>query len=593
MIDATYERQLAKLRKDLGEVFLAALADPDTVEIVLNADGTLWQDESLQQIGTMTATATDAAMRTLASFHHSVLTRESPSIECELPLDGSRFAGQIPPIVPAPVFAVRKRASRVFTLQQYVESEIITPEQKEFLCGEIRDHRNILAIGGTGTGKAQPMDAKVLTPTGWRCIGDLAVGDPVTCPDGSVVPVAGVYPQGCKPIFRVTFYDGRSAECCGDHLWKVWHQKHGWMVLPLCEIAALHAHPSQVADRLSVPLSEPFALETTEQCLPIPPYTLGFLLGDGSFRTGYLSLTTPDAEHVLARLAEDLPDYEAVPTAEGSISYRLRMKDARSTRRYLGKISSLACALFHNGETKSAREWPASLGIPETTIAERVRKGWGSKEVLGFSDRNNPCLGRPRLFWVVECDGRSHSVSEWSELTGVKPELIRKRLYLGWPGPEAVGLVHRSRAGYAASWLKVAIAALGLAWKSSHEKFIPEVYKLGSVSQRVALLQGVLDSDGSVGSNGTHASFTSTSERFARDVQEIAWSIGAIARIAPRQTHFTNKHGEKQAGRPSWRVSIVHPEIACLFSLPRHVALCRPSSVISRRLRISQYRRNR
>ena len=41
MIDATYERQLAKLRKDLGEVFLAALADPDTVEIVLNADGTL------------------------------------------------------------------------------------------------------------------------------------------------------------------------------------------------------------------------------------------------------------------------------------------------------------------------------------------------------------------------------------------------------------------------------------------------------------------------------------------------------------------------------------------------------------------------
>lgn len=141
MIDATYERQLAKLRKDLGEVFLAALADPDTVEIVLNADGTLWQDESLQQIGTMTATATDAAMRTLASFHHSVLTRESPSIECELPLDGSRFAGQIPPIVPAPVFAVRKRASRVFTLQQYVESEIITPEQKEFLCGEIRDQQ--------------------------------------------------------------------------------------------------------------------------------------------------------------------------------------------------------------------------------------------------------------------------------------------------------------------------------------------------------------------------------------------------------------------------------------------------------------------
>jgi type IV secretion system protein TrbB len=157
MNDGTHERNLAKLRKDFGEVFLAALADPETVEIVLNADGTLWQErlgEPLQWIGTMTATAADAAMRTLAAYHHTVLTRESPSIECELPLDGSRFAGQIPPIVPAPVFAVRKRASRVFTLQQYVESGIMTPEQKEFLCEAIRDHRNILLSGSVGSGKS-------------------------------------------------------------------------------------------------------------------------------------------------------------------------------------------------------------------------------------------------------------------------------------------------------------------------------------------------------------------------------------------------------------------------------------------------------
>jgi P-type conjugative transfer ATPase TrbB len=160
--DGTYERQLAKLRKDLGEVFLAALEDSKTVEIVLNADGTLWQErlgEPLEPIGTMSASCADAALRTIAAYHHATLTRTDPSIECELPLDGSRFAGQIPPIVKAPVFAVRKRASRVFTLEQYVEAGIMTPKQKEFLCDAIRDHRNLLAIGGTGGGKTTLLNA--------------------------------------------------------------------------------------------------------------------------------------------------------------------------------------------------------------------------------------------------------------------------------------------------------------------------------------------------------------------------------------------------------------------------------------------------
>lgn len=162
--DGTYERQLAKLRKDFGEVVLAALADPETVEVCLNPDGTLWQErlgEVMCAIGTMNSISAEAAMRTIAAYHHATITRDNPSIECELPLDGSRFAGQIPPIVTAPVFAVRKRASRVFTLQQYVDAGILTPEQKAFLCEAIRDHRNILAIGGTGGGKTTLLNALI------------------------------------------------------------------------------------------------------------------------------------------------------------------------------------------------------------------------------------------------------------------------------------------------------------------------------------------------------------------------------------------------------------------------------------------------
>jgi P-type conjugative transfer ATPase TrbB len=154
--EGTQERQLEKLRRDLGEVFLAALGDPSTVEILLNADGTLWQErlgEPLRPIGTMTAARAEAALRTIAACLQTTITRDKPALEGELPLDGSRFAGQIPPVVTAPVFAVRKRASRVFTLQQYVEARIMTPKQKQQLCDAIRDHRNILVTGGTGGGK--------------------------------------------------------------------------------------------------------------------------------------------------------------------------------------------------------------------------------------------------------------------------------------------------------------------------------------------------------------------------------------------------------------------------------------------------------
>jgi type IV secretion system protein VirB11 len=162
--NGSQERQLEKLRRDLGEVSLAALADPLTVEIMLNADGTLWQErlgEQPKQIGSMSAGRAEAVLRTMAAMLHTTITREKPTLEGELPLDGSRFAGQIPPVVSAPVFAVRKRASRVFTLDQYDQAGILTPEQKEYLSGAIRDHRNILVIGGTGGGKTTLVNALI------------------------------------------------------------------------------------------------------------------------------------------------------------------------------------------------------------------------------------------------------------------------------------------------------------------------------------------------------------------------------------------------------------------------------------------------
>src|SRR5690349_3930885 len=155
-------RAQEKLKRDLGPVVLDALSDPSTVEIMVNADGRLWQErlgERIRCIGTMRASHAEAVIKTIAGYHGKEVTRLKPSIEGELPLDGSRFAGQLPPIVQAPTFAIRKKAMAIFTLEHYVAAGIMTSAQRSIIAHAIEAHRNILVIGGTGSGKTTLINA--------------------------------------------------------------------------------------------------------------------------------------------------------------------------------------------------------------------------------------------------------------------------------------------------------------------------------------------------------------------------------------------------------------------------------------------------
>ena len=80
-------------------------------------------------------------------------------------------------------------------------------------------HRLSILTGGPGTGKALDIETRILTPSGYRRIGDVTVGDLVMKRDGTPTRVAGVYPQGIKKAFRLTFSDGFSVVCCDEHLW--------------------------------------------------------------------------------------------------------------------------------------------------------------------------------------------------------------------------------------------------------------------------------------------------------------------------------------------------------------------------------------
>jgi type IV secretion system protein TrbB len=156
------ERAIQKLERDMGTQMLTALHDPRTVELMLNPDGKLWQErlgEPMRCIGAVSANRAEAIIKTIAGYLGKEVTRSKPILEGELPLDGSRFAGQLPPVVAAPSFAIRKKAVAIFTLEQYLANGTMTQGQYKALIDAIHNHRNILVIGGTGSGKTTLVNA--------------------------------------------------------------------------------------------------------------------------------------------------------------------------------------------------------------------------------------------------------------------------------------------------------------------------------------------------------------------------------------------------------------------------------------------------
>jgi P-type conjugative transfer ATPase TrbB len=155
-------RRLAEtLRRQLGPILCSLMQAPDVVELMLNADGRVWVDrlgQEMTPICTMAAATAESLIATVASTIRSTVTRENPILECELPLglpfNGARFEAVIPPNVsPGPIFTIRRKASSVFTLDQYVTAGIMTLGYCTAIKRAVRERQNILVVGGTGTGK--------------------------------------------------------------------------------------------------------------------------------------------------------------------------------------------------------------------------------------------------------------------------------------------------------------------------------------------------------------------------------------------------------------------------------------------------------
>lgn len=172
-----------------------------------------------------------------------------------------------------------------------------------------------LAAGGagcfldTGLGKAHPVDELVLTPIGLVQIGNLQIGDYVVGRDGLPTQVIGVFPQGQRPCYEVEFTDGAKTKCDLDHLWAVRtkvqkFQNKPFKTISLRQILA-DGLESQEGWRYFVPMCDPVQFDET--AIPIDPYALGALIGDGYLSNGGPRISSADAE-ILEAVAGAMPD---------------------------------------------------------------------------------------------------------------------------------------------------------------------------------------------------------------------------------------------------------------------------------------------
>lgn len=313
----------------------------------------------------------------------------------------------------------------------------------------------VIASGCAGTGKAQPLDSKILTPNGWETMGDMEIDSKVISPSGKISNVIGVFPQGEKDVYKITFSDGRSTECCKEHLWRVfqysWKNKScdGWKVLSTEEIMNTS---SKIRRKYKIQLIEDKIEGEEDIDLPIDPYIMGYMLGNAHFGNS-ISISIPD-NYVVDKFNDIL----------GIDGYFLK----------------------HNGKY-------------DYSIRSKLPLNSGTAEIL-----------------------------------------------------------HK---------YKTLINSVGLSNKLSYDKFIPEVYKSSSRKQRLELIRGLIDSDGTVDKTGS-ISFSTSSQRLSEDFSYMIRSIGGISKTVVKSTSYTY-NGELKKGRVSYTSRVRYSNPKTIVSLPR------------------------
>ncbi len=265
------------------------------------------------------------------------------------------------------------------------------------LTSGLQNGEMIIVAARPSMGKAQPLTARVLTRAGWKAMGELKVGDALASVDGAASEVVGIYPQGERQVYRITFADGRSTECCAEHLWSVHYRMWDTARVVTTEKLMSMLESKRYRNRLWVDVfSGEFG---SDEGLAVDPWLLGCLLGDGSM--GGTSVRFSTADEALKKKVAQTAGEGFELTYAGGYDYRIKQRGGANRKGVQGvelnPIKTALEALGLWGRDSFSKFIPEAYKVASKASRVRLLEGlidtdgwvekWGSLRLATSSRR--------------------------------------------------------------------------------------------------------------------------------------------------------------------------------------------------------------
>ena len=215
---------------------------------------------------------------------------------------------------------VRKECNPELRDNEWIRAEALEKAKNE--------RKGYIEIGGRQGGKALSNYEPLITDNGTIPIGEAKIGDKIYDSDGNLCTITNVFPQGIRPVYRMHLADGRYIDSDINHKWEVFDSANRRLVkttegLIKGKISFPHKR-SGITYKYSIKETEEVQFSKKE--LPIPPYVLGALLGDGGTTQGTNTISTVD-EEILTEFRKLLPEYEIKYDKSTSCKYTIVHKE--------------------------------------------------------------------------------------------------------------------------------------------------------------------------------------------------------------------------------------------------------------------------